>query len=306
MNRSNQNLSVSRSDLANNNSISGRSTQIALESSRSPTSTRVNVLTSKVRFVHNVAHGADVTLIIDGKEVIHKISYKGVTNYLSLSSEKHEIIAYQIGTRNMVLHSVLSDLKPGFNYTAILHGNISKGQYPNKLLILEDGENQEICEDTCSNPVSLIRFIHAAEGVPAVNLIIGKNVLLEDIHYGRWEVDELKPGSTFLTLSLSENNVRVLGPIPYTFKNGHDYTILASGLPNDATAPVSAIIIDDTECPCINIQVGKPIVNNVQPSNLQQLSTSANKLSNQAINTINTQSNNLLNTLSNNPLNTRY
>src|SRR6056297_257603 len=110
---------------------------------------------SKVRVIHNVANGPNVNVYVDGIKVLENVAYKAVSDYLSLPAGKHSLAIATPGSDktitgiyvNLIAHGLISDLKTI------------------KLLALQDNND-------CPAPGKAhVRFIHAAAGVPPVNVI---------------------------------------------------------------------------------------------------------------------------------------
>lgn len=203
----------------------------------------------RVRVIHNVANGPNVDVIVDGKVVLENVAYKAISDYLKLSEGNHIFEIAPTGT-NDVITSLNANLEMNKEYTIIAHGLITDINSIS-LLGLIDNNNCPV------NGKAHVRFIHAAAGVPAVDIIANNTLeVFTDVKYGNTGQPTYLPidaGNVDLSVVLAGTNNVALGPIPLTLENRKVYTIVASGLPDNKNAPLSALVSVDTDCSTVNV-----------------------------------------------------
>lgn len=196
---------------------------------------------AKVSIVHNVALGPEVNVLVDGKIVLKNVTYKSISNYLKVPEGKH-YLQISLSNKHTILASLNVVLKANKYYTIIAHGNV-KDLSSISLLALEDN----ICSE--HGKINL-RFIHAAATVPNVDILDirnnMKNKLFSNISYGQ-SVDQNLDFAQDLNIVVTpaNNSEIVLGPIMLKLSTNKIYTIIATGLLNDNTAPISVLISAD-------------------------------------------------------------
>lgn len=218
-----------------------------------PVSPRSMHKKAMIRFVHAVAGGprADIYLGVDGEELrerLHGVSYGDISNYIAFQAGKHEISARIHDTETELLgHFKYLTLQPGRYYTFIIHGDIKNMESISPLLTLDRMD--------CPPPdMASIRFIHAAATAPPVDIFIGSTKLFGDVAYGRLGVptyQNISAGYVDVELREAKTDNIVLGPGQTNFEDGGVYTLIASGVPGDATTPLIALVAMDSGGSCV-------------------------------------------------------
>lgn len=202
--------------------------------------------TSRLRVIHNVANGPEVDGYLDQSLVLKKFPYKKISDYLEIKSGEHMLDVYVNGTKTLIGGWDFT-LKPGNAYTLIVHGLI-KNLNSIDVLLLEDNL-------TCpANNKSHVRFIHAAAGVPDVDIYGDNNKVFSNVKYGNTGSPVYLPvnnGKINLSVTPANKNAAVLGPLALNLENRGIYTIIASGLLGDNTSPLTALVSEDSKGSCI-------------------------------------------------------
>jgi hypothetical protein len=201
---------------------------------------------SMLRVVHNVANGPNVDGYVDGTLAIRNFSYKGTTDYLEIKPGKHLITVKIAGTNNNIVNGEIT-VEPGKRYTLIVHGLINDPKTIAPLLI----EDNITCPELGK---AHVRFVHAAAGVPPVDVSGGRNRIFSQVSYGQVGNPEYLPvnaGTVEISVSPSGSNTPVLGPINLRLENRGVYTVIASGLVGDINSPIAALINEDSKGSCV-------------------------------------------------------
>ena len=202
--------------------------------------------TSRLRVVHNVANGPNVDGVLDDKMILKGVAYKAISDYLEISSGIHTLSLYISGTDKLIAKWGLN-LGPGSAYTLIVHGLITDLKSIAPLLL----------RDNLTCPMhgrAHVRFVHAAASIPAVDIYGGDNKVFTNVKYGETGNPTYLPvdaGQINISVTTTGSNQIALGPIPLQLASGGIYTIIATGLLNDNTSPLSALVSEDSKGSCI-------------------------------------------------------
>ena len=207
---------------------------------------RQNRPSARVRFVHNVAYGPDVNIIIDGNVAASGVVYGQVSKYLPLSPDRNNIKVTDYQT-SAVLLNVNINVNVD-DYTFIIHGSLTERGKPISGLLLKDNH-------TCpSFNRAKVRFVHAAAEAPPVDLFVDGRKVYDDVSYGQIgkpSYVQVYAGSHTLALHVyNKQNAVVWGPHQTEFRAGKVYTIIASGVPGDARYPLAALLELDNQGLC--------------------------------------------------------
>ena len=209
------------------------------------------VQNSRVKVVHNVAKGPAVNVTVDGRTVLSEVEYKVQSGYLSLPSGRHSV---SIEAGGKVLASANVNLIPRADYTVIAHGNVAD-LTSIALLALQDNNS---CP---ANGKAHVRFVHAAAGAPAVDIWAGDSKVFENVSYGETGKPVYLPvnaGNVDISVTPTGSFQRVLGPITLGLEDGKIYTVIASGIVGDKTAPLTALVHEDSKC-SVNVYHHSPV-----------------------------------------------
>ena len=201
-----------------------------------------NVGMSKVRCIHNVAAGPNVNVVVDGKIALSNVPYKAVSAYLKVPSGKHALAITTVDGIT-VLASTAVNLIPGKDYSVIAHGDVTNLK---SIALLELVDNKSCPPHNKAH----IRFIHAAATIPNVDIWINnKYKVFPNVAYGSvGNPQYLSVNATNVKVSAASTGTTniALGPLPLTLESRKIYTIIATGLLNDSSAPLSVIVIPDS------------------------------------------------------------
>lgn len=201
--------------------------------------------TARVRFIHNMTNGPLVNIWIDGKKALDNVPYPTVTDYLPVSPDTNNIIIRDADDR-VVLYNGNVTLRAD-DYTVIIHGStICKGT-PVRVLVLND-------DHRCPKGRNAkIRFIHAAADAPPVNVYVNKNIVFKDVKYGQLgQPTYVEAPAGVITLDVTPANSQnvVIGPLQVQLSPGKIYTVIASGAPGNAKAPLGVLFELDNRGVC--------------------------------------------------------
>ena len=199
---------------------------------------------SRVKVIHNVAKGPAVNVVVDGKTInaLKNVSYKAQSDYLNVPSGSHRV---EIVAGGNVLAKADVNLAPGSDYTVIAHGDVTDLSSI-ALLALED-------DNTCPAPGKAhLRFVHAADGAPPVDIVVGDNTkIFSNVSYGSTGKPTYLPvdaGKVLVSVRPSGSDQTVLGPAYLELKDKEVITVTASGLVGDNEAPLTALVMVDRSC----------------------------------------------------------
>lgn len=202
--------------------------------------------TSRLRIVHNVANGPGVDGYLDDKKVLKNFAYKSISDYLEIPSGAHIVTVKVADSDNSVIDAQINFL-PGKAYTLVVHGDIKDLNSIAPLLLDDDL--------SCPAPGKAhVRFIHAANSVPTVDVYAGNSKVFSAVSYGSTGVPIYLPvpaGMVDISVTPAGSNQKVLGPLPLRLANSGVYTIIASGLLGDLESPLTALVSEDTKGSCI-------------------------------------------------------
>lgn len=201
---------------------------------------------SRVRVIHNVAKGPKVEVILDNKIVLSGVAYKTISNYLQIPSGQHTV---SISSNGTILSELSVHLRCDNDYTIIAHGDIENLKSISLLALQDDNR----CPKSGK---AHVRFIHAAAKVPAVDIWANNtSKVFKNVAYGSTGMPVYLPvnaGEISLSVTPTGTNTVVLGPIDLTLASGNIYTIIATGLLKDKSAPLDVLLVSDAHCSTIH------------------------------------------------------
>lgn len=213
-------------------------------------STQPRVSYSRVRVIHNVANGPKVTVLADGQPLIGDVAYKAISDYLRVPSGRHTISVTTADGATTLIKNTTFDLKGNADYTIVAHGNV-KDLSSLALLALGD-------DNACpAAGMAKIRFVHAAATIPAVDIYAGDAKIFDNVSYGATGISgksaylSVPTGMVSVSVTVAGDNKVQLGPLPLDLEEGKTYSVIASGLLDDAAAPLTALVSTDSSCSTI-------------------------------------------------------
>lgn len=205
---------------------------------------------SRIRVVHNVANGPNVDGFFDGSKVLKGVGYKAISDYLEVPSGKHSIDVKVADTETVIAGGDIV-LAPGAAYTFIVHGLISDLKSIQPLLLKDDLSCPALGK-------AHVRLVHAAASVPAADVYAGNLRIFDNVSYGQVGYPAYllaNAGPVDITVTPHDSKTAVLGPLPLKLADGAVYTVIASGLLNDAKAPFTVLVSEDTKGSCVVMQL---------------------------------------------------
>lgn len=228
----------------------------AIGNNSTRTSYYPNTNGSRIRFIHNVAGGPQVDIYVDNKLIASNVPYKTISDYIKLQSGPHQLNINASNTGDAILSSGLN-LESGQDYTIIVQGSINT---PASLNLFALKDNNSCPQQGKSH----IRFIHSAPGAPSVdvyaNNITSNNngqpgsIIFSNVKYGSVGNPTYLPvdsGIYNVAVTPTGRNNIVVGPVPLRLEQGKVYTIIASGLINNMSYPLTALVSEDNSGMCL-------------------------------------------------------
>lgn len=208
----------------------------------------------KIRFVHNIAHGPTVNVTLDGKDILVGAVYKAVSDYLEILEGDYTLAITAGGN---VVAKIEITLNPHTDHTIIAIGDIKNL----KTIRLKSYLDKAVCPH---HDKSNVRFIHAAATAPAVDVWVTsangeKMKAFKDIRYTEvckhhcHGYQTVKAGTMTLSVTPAGSDTVVLGPAKLTLEPKMTYTLIATGLVGDKTAPLDVIEISDSYCSTVHM-----------------------------------------------------
>ena len=205
-------------------------------------------MSARIRVIHNVADGPDVDVAMSGDIVLSNVPYKAVSSYLNVVAGTYEIALFVSGTSQRILYKNLTIVRDN-DYTLIAHGLASRKSSISLLGLLDNN----VCPKAGK---AHVRFVHASLGAPAVDVYSNLTRLFKDVSYGSTGAPTYLPiPAQYTKISVTPTNSEdiVVGPLAVSFDSGKVYTIVASGIINNRMHPLTAIISVDNNCATVNI-----------------------------------------------------
>ena len=176
---------------------------------------------AKIRILHTSPDAPNVDIYINGKRVIRDLSFKQVSNELSLKAGKYHIDIYPAG--NMV-DSVLNKkitVEPGKSYTLTAIDSVKKL----RLLVFQNEPSTPLNE-------AKVRFIHLSPDAPPLDIAVkDRDVIFPKVSYKQaTEYLGLTPMTVDLEAREAGSKEAVLSLPSVSFKPNESYTIIFLGL----------------------------------------------------------------------------
>lgn len=198
---------------------------------------------AKVRLIHNIAGAPDVDVYINNKLVASDVTYKDVSDYLSLPEGTHTIDLYVAGTRDNIL-TRKANVESCSAYTLLVSGDANKPETFSILPLADD-------TDMPGPGKAKVRFVHDAAGAPAVDVYYraydGDMLLLDNYSYKDYTREYLEIDAAPLTLTVTGagSNIAVIEPFDISPESGKVYTLVATGTVDNVRFLLSAIVSED-------------------------------------------------------------
>jgi len=201
---------------------------------------------SRLRVAHNVAGGPNVDGYLDGKQVLKRVPYKTISDYLEVDSGEHVVTVVPEQTSNVLVEGSLL-LEPGQSYTAIVHGDVKSGKIA--ILALEDDL------DCPAVGNAHLRFIHAAATVPAVDVYANEERILNNVSYGETGYPTYLPvaAGEYMIDVTAAGDENVVFSAPLLLQDRQIYTVIASGLLDNENTPIDALVTEDSHGMCVTL-----------------------------------------------------
>lgn len=203
-----------------------------------------------IRFGHAVANGPDVVIYIDNQPLAQNIYYGYFqADYFGISPGQHNIKVIPDAANASPIVDVNLTLKEKTSTTVLVVGDIKSLDNQNLPKIQAITFKDDL---TCpSRGQSHLRFIHAAAGVPAVDIYANGSIAFQDVAYMKKDGYAPIPAGTYeigVTLAGQDELVleSTIGFNPKTIN-----TIYAIGIPGDKQSPLKAILTEDSGGACI-------------------------------------------------------
>ncbi|MEH7299868.1 DUF4397 domain-containing protein [Neobacillus drentensis] len=176
---------------------------------------------AKIRILHTSPDAPNVDIYINGKRVIRDLSFKQISNELSLKAGKYHIDIYPAG--NMV-DSVLNKkitVEPGKSYTLTAIDSVKKL----RLLVFQNEPSTPLNE-------AKVRFIHLSPDAPPLDIAVkDRDVIFPKVSYKQaTEYLGLTPMTVDLEAREAGSKEAVLSLPSVSFKPNESYTIIFLGL----------------------------------------------------------------------------
>lgn len=190
--------------------------------------------TSRLRVLHASPNAPAVDVYANGQRVLQNLSYKQVSDYLTIPAGNYLIEVYPAGqyTGNPVLRQRIS-VQPGRSYTAAAAGNVEN------LKLIPAVDKTRTAYDTAN-----ARFWHLSPDAPAVDIAVqGGEVIFPNVSFE--EVTsylDLSPGTVNLEVRLAGTNTTVLTVPNVNLQGGNAYTAVAVGYA-EGTPELEAIFL---------------------------------------------------------------
>lgn len=176
---------------------------------------------AKVRILHTSPDAPNVDIYINGRRVIRDLSFKQISNELSLKAGKYHVDIYPAGNMvDSVLNKIIT-VEPGKSYTLTAIDSVKKL----RLLAYQN-------EPTTPLNESKVRFIHLSPDASSIDIAVkDRDVVFPKVSY-KQATEYL--GLTPMTVDLEVREAgskEVILPMPkVTFKPNESYTIVFLGL----------------------------------------------------------------------------
>ena len=218
-------------------------------------------MSADLRILHNVANeinlsAPSVDIYLGDRAIFLNLNYKDLTDYIEVPCGTRELSVKLAGTKTLIYQTDLNVQRNNI-YTIVVAGVLSNPSTIKDLVYQDDDE----CPDQgyCN-----VRFIHAAAGVPAVDIYLYDTKIFSDVSYGNTGTpiylpiklnQVFVPGGTVGRLSISAKlagtATTVIGPLVLYGKSGAVYSIFASG---NTSTQLTSILSNDNSHRCEFLQ----------------------------------------------------
>jgi hypothetical protein len=194
---------------------------------------------ARVRVVHASPDAPGVDVYVDGAKVITNLTYKTVTQYLSVPSGEHRIQVYPTGTMTTAVIDAEVSLMANQDYTVAAVGQLAS-------------ISPVVFMDNNSAPApgkASVRFIHLSPDAPAVNVVVagGGPALFSDIEFKEASsYITVDPGTYDLEVQVASSSAVALAVPDVPLEANKVYTVFAFGLAGGTPALEAALNVDAT------------------------------------------------------------
>ncbi|WP_416826053.1 DUF4397 domain-containing protein [Ectobacillus polymachus] len=175
---------------------------------------------AKLRVLHAAPDASAVDMYINGQQILQNISYKQISNYLSIPQGQYRFDVYKTGTNTSPIYSSLIPVMNNKVYTITAVGDVSKFQLlsfiDNTFLPYGDAK---------------IRFAHLSPDTSAVDVAFKNgDVLFANVSFKQFtEFLQVTPGTADIEVRLAGTKDIILTVPNMKIKPNIMYTIYAVG-----------------------------------------------------------------------------
>ena len=208
--------------------------------------------TFQVKFIHNVPGDSKlaVDIWVNKKPLLTNINYKAVSSYYKLNVGIYDIDIYLAGSDPHRVDPLISydiDFEESSSYTVIIVGDPAKLNTTLRGLVFMDSDTVP------KKDKALIRFIHgsASTNVP-VDIYNSVNILFKNVKYTESSdyIEVAVKAPLMVNVTPAGSNDIVLTIPTLKLAGGHSYTVVASGILNNAEFPLTAILSPESNAMC--------------------------------------------------------
>ncbi|HAN22141.1 MAG: hypothetical protein A2Y15_07850 [Clostridiales bacterium GWF2_36_10] len=194
---------------------------------------------SYIRLFHASPNAPSVDVYANGNMIANGLSYKQLTNYLSVPSGNYNIEIFPEGQKNNPVLSGQVNIPANSAFTAAA---ISELPDISMLLI------QEIYKPRLNKDKSYVRFVHLSPNAPAVDITLPNGTkLFQDVAYKEHtDYLEVDPGNYTLQVKPTGGNQTVLTVPDLNLERGKIYSVYAVGLVGQEPSLEAVMVTDST------------------------------------------------------------
>ena len=187
-----------------------------------------------IRVVHASPGAPDVDVLLDGQPLAQAVAYGGVTDYVPLTPETHQLQIVPAGqTADAAVIDQELEAETGQAYIFVVRGPLNE----------IEGEIYDVNLDAIEDGRARARVIHASPDAEEVDIAVtGGDTLFEGVGFGdATDYEELDPGSYSLDVRGEED--RVLATVPdLTIEAGQVYDVVAIGQVSDQSLNLLSLV----------------------------------------------------------------
>ncbi|MCC5858028.1 MAG: DUF4397 domain-containing protein [Ectothiorhodospiraceae bacterium] len=192
---------------------------------------------SRVRAMHLSPDAPAVDVLVNGGVVLEDFAFRQISDYLTVLAGSYTVAVAATGSITPV-DQLDADLEPGVAYSVLATG-----------LLADEGESgfalRPIVDQTARDPASaLLRVIHASPDAPAVDVLLGDDVIegLAEVSYFAVSGYLSVPGGTYdFFVNVAGTETTVLDLSGTELENGNIVTVIAV----DTVENIDVIVVED-------------------------------------------------------------